>query len=569
VLKAGYSSKAAAYELWLACKRDPFFWINTFVWTYNPKMIPRSTTRPMVTFGFQDRALWELIGAVLNQYDLHIEKSREMTATWNLLLVFTWFAQFQPGLAFRIVSRNADLVYNDEDPDALFSKIKFLLEHQPHWLLNPDNWNMTYMHLFFRETKSTIDGNSTTSDAARGGRCTAMGLDEFAAVPDGYAMLRATRDVTQCRMYNSTPQGTGNAFYDLKKTKIKHLRLHWQDHPHKRRGLYRSENGKLKILDTEFHGQVKDSEGSLCNFPDNYKFRLDGKLRSPWYDTECDRAAHPMEISQELDIDYLGSDYQFFDARVIERIQQENVREPTTKGELEFDYETCQPTRFVACANGRLHLWVNLTPEGGFPDNMKVVQGADISAGTGASNSALSFVNRETGEKIGEFVEPRLLAEDFAYYAVAMARWANNAYMIWDASGPHGRIFGSTVMDIGYMWIYWKTQISKFTKKPSEIPGFFLNPGDKADAFGKYRKALRDGTFIQRSYEANHECLFYRQTAGQQTIEHTAAASSQDPTGARSNHGDRCVADVMANYGIYALKERGPVQTEQLSGKAR
>jgi len=566
VLRAGYNSRAAARELWIACKRDPFFWINTFAWTYNPRMIPKSTTRPMVTYGFQDNALWEMFGAVINQYDLHIEKSREMTATWNLLLVFTWFAQFQPGLAFRLVSRNADLVDSREDPDALFCKIDFILQHQPSWLLNENQYNRTYMHLFFYETDSTIDGSSTTSDTARAGRCTSLGLDEFASAPDGYAMLRATRDVTGCRMYNSTPKGTGNAFYDLKKKKIKHLRLHWSEHPVKRRGLYRSEDGKLVLLDKEYHGIVRDSEGNGTIFPDNYKFRLDGKLRSPWYDTECDRAAHPMEISQELDIDYLGSDYQFFDARVIDRIQEENVREPVVKGELEFDFETCEPTRFIPCADGRLHLWVNLTPEGEFPDNIKVVQGSDASAGTGASNSVMSFVNKETGEKIGEFAEPKLYPEDFAVYAVAMAKWFNNAYMIWDASGPCGRVFGSTVMDLGYMYIWWKTAINKFTRKSTDIPGFFMNPGDKADAFGKYRRALKDGTFIQRSYEANKECLFFRHMPGTQAIEHTAAATSIDPSGARTNHGDRCTADVVANFAMHTLKDKSkkPIVEEKL-----
>jgi len=29
-----------------------------------------------------------------------------------------------------------------------------------------------------------------------------------------------------------------------------------------------------------------------------------------------------MEIAQELDIDYLGSDYQFFDAKTLDRIEK-------------------------------------------------------------------------------------------------------------------------------------------------------------------------------------------------------------------------------------------------------
>ena len=557
VLKAGNASKEVAKELWIACKRDPFFWINTFVWTYNPKMIPLITTRPMVTYQFQDNALWKMFGSVINQLDIHIEKSREMTATWNLIMVFLWFAQFHNGLMFRLVSRTADLVDSTEDPDSLFPKIDFILEHQPDWIINENQYNRTKMHLHFYETVSTVNGSSTTGDVGRGGRPTAIGLDEFAFAPDSFAMLRATQLATNCRMYNSTPNGIGNAFYDLKKAKIQHLRLHWSSHPEKRKGLYRSEGGKLNIIDKEFKGVVVNSEGAKFNFPDNYPFRLDGQLRSPFYDRECDRASNPMEIRQELDIDYLGSNYQFFVPSVIDRIQIEDVREPVICGELRFDSETGEPIGFDQFPDGRIHLWFNLTPEGGFPEGIECVLGADVSAGTGASNSALSGVDRATGEKILEFAfpGPDFYPETFALYATAIAKWMNHAYMIWDASGPTGRIFGNRVMDSKYTFVYWKTALNRITRKPSETPGFFLNPGDKAEAFGRYRRALKEGKFIQRSYFANKECLSYIQVVGGKGIEHAGAMNSQDPTGARDNHGDRCVADVMANYGLYVLKD--------------
>jgi len=553
VLKAGYSDPEIAKELWIACKRDPFFWINTFVWTYNPKMIPRITTRPMVTYDFQDSILWKMFSDVIKQLDLRIEKSREMTATWNLLIVFLWFAQFHDGMSFRLVSRNEDLVDSTEDPDSLFNKIDFMLQNQPPWIINKDQYKRTHLHLYFYETGSGIDGSATTTDVARGGRATAIGLDEFAFVPDGYAMLRACRASSDCRMYNSTPNGTGNAFYDLKKAKIQQARLHWSQHPQKRRGLYRSEGGELKILDKEFQGTVVNSEGTAFEFPQKYPFRLDGKLRSPWYDRECDRAAHPMEIAQELDIDYLGSSYQFFVPSVIDRIQLEDVREPIVCGELEFDPVTANPIKFVPFPDGRIQLWINLTPEGGFPENISAVLGGDISAGTGASNSALSGVSRETNEKILEFADPNMFPEDFGLYATAIAKWMNNAYMIWDASGPTGRVFGSRVMDLKYTYVYFRRALNKITRTPTDIPGFFMLVGDKADAFARYRRALKEGSFIQRSFEANKECLFYIQVAGSRNIEHVSSVHNQDPTGARENHGDRCVADVVANYALYVL----------------
>jgi len=558
ILRAGYDSKDVARELWVACKRDIFFWINTFVWTYNPKMIPKITTRPMVTFDFQDGHIWDLLRCIIDQVDHQTEKSREMCATWDILIVFLWLAQFHgepDGFSFRVVSRNADLVDSKEDPDALFCKLDFVLQHQPDWIINSEQYNRRMMHINFFETGSTIDGNATTKDAARGGRATAMALDEFAAVPDGYSMMRATGMTTNCRLYNSTPQGTGNAFYDLKKLKIRRTTLHWKSHPDKRRGLYRSEDGKLVIIDKSFRGIVRDSEGNGSIFPDNYAFRLDGKLRSPWYDKECDRAAHPMEIRQELDIDYLGSDYQFFDPEIIGQIQEEDVRDPYIKGEIEFDYSTLKPLRFVPKEDGRLHLWINQTPEGRCPDALKVIEGSDVAAGTGASNSACSFVNKFTGEKIGEFADPNMKAEDFALYAIVMAKWFNSAFMIWDASGPHGIIFGNTVLDKKYENLYYNTTVDKISQTRSDKPGFWSNPKLRTVAFGKFRAALKQKTFVQRSYEANRECLFYIQGASNKdAIEHTSAMNNQDPTGARANHGDRAIADMMANFALEHLQ---------------
>ena len=561
-LKAGYESEEAAKELWIACKRDIFFWINTFVWTYNPKMIPYITTRPMITYPFQDNVIWTMLDCVIKQLDLRIEKTREMTATWDFLMVFEWLSQFHNDMNFRVVSKNANAVDTTEDPDALLPKIDFMIKNQPPWIIHQLQYNRIKMHYYFNETGSSINGSSTTDDVGRSGRQTAIGFDEFGFVPDGHAMNRAAQMATNCRIWLSTANGMGNAFYDLKKSKVRQIRLHWSSHPEKRKGMYRSENGELKLLDTEFVGTVTNSEGVKFEFPKNYPFRLDGKLRSPWYDRECDRSDHPMQIAQELDIDYIGSSYQFFVANVIDRIQTEDVREPLVCGELEFDPDTANPVKFVPFPDGRIKLWINLSPEGLFPAGVECVLGGDVAAGTGASNSALSGVNRATGEKILEFADPSTYPEDFATYAVAIAKWMNHAFMIWDASGPFGRIFGSVVMDLNYTSVYMKTPLNRITRLPSDTPGYFLNPGDKAEAFGRYRRALKEGTFIQRSYEANKECLFYIQVPGGKAIEHTSAINTHDPTGARDNHGDRCVADVMANYALYFLRDNVVVLNE-------
>lgn len=549
MVEYGCQSEENAHELWIMCARDYLFYINTFVYTFNPRLAPRSSVIPFITWDFQDDAVFETMMAILEGYDLRTEKSRDMGASWIYLMCFEYLWHYQDYMSFRLVSRNEDLVEKTEFPDALFWKIDFILKWLPKWL-RPLIYD-AHLHMVNRDNASTLDGASTTGDVTRGGRCTAMLLDEFAAVPDGSAILSSTRDVTDCRLFNSTHKGAGTAFYRLGKTPIRKLRLHWRQHPEKSLGLYTAKNGILELLD-DFRGVVTDIRGIKYNFPEEYPFRLDGKLRSPWYDLQCDRAEHPMEIAQELDIDPFSSDFQFFDTKIIELIDARDIRPPYHVGELEYDSDTLQPLEFIEEKGAFLRLWMHLTAHGKVAAGDSFAIGLDISAGTGASNSAASIGNLNTREKVGEFANPYIKPEAFASLAIAMAYFFNKAYLIWDGSGP-GNTFGQTVIDLGYRKVYYKRDELGLAKKQSDKAGFFFTPNSKRTLMSMYRKSLKAMTFIQRSYEANRECLQYVFTTSN-TIEHSSSLHNVDPSGARANHGDRCIADALLSkaFDIFA-----------------
>ena len=524
------------------CCRDILFFVNTFVFTYDPRLLPNITEIPFITYEYQDVAFDRIRIAIQSGYDQLTEKSRDMGATWMYLIVFTWMFMFRSYAAFRILSRNEDLVDKDEDPDSLFWKILFALNHLPKFL-QPER-NYVHLHIKNYDNEATIDGCTTTSDTARGGRCTALFPDEFASVPDGDGMLASTRDVTHCRLFNSTHHGAGTAFYRLSQGSISKLILHWSLHPVKARGLYYSEEKKLIRCDKDFRGEVAIGEIKYV-FPDNYPFILDGKLRSPWYDNECARAVHPMEIAQELDIDPFASDFQFFDGRMIQDIEAEDVRLPFHEGMLEFDEDSLDPLEFTEGKNGPLKLWIHPDMYGRFPVDLQIGVGVDVSAGTGASNSARTYVNLRTGEKIAEYVDPWIKPEAFAKVGIALNKWFNNSFEVPDGAGP-GRTYCDELISLGYRNNYFRRDEVGLRKKVSDKPGVFLNPREKKAIFGKYRRALKEKSFIQRSHEANQKCLAYIFTTGNK-IEHTTAVKSVDPSGAGDSHGDRCVADACAN----------------------
>ena len=514
MLELAAKDDRAREELWIACSRDLLFYINVFCWTYDPRK--SKGVLPFITYNFQDESITSIRDCILEGRDLVIKKSRDMGASWMLLSVFEWFWHFKDGQSFLLVSRNEDYVDKTGNPKALFWKIDFLHKHQPNWLI--PSITRTKLRLTNDENGSTIDGESTTGDVARGDRRTAIGLDEFAAfdVDSSYRALASTRDATRCRIFNSTPAGSSNAFYDIShNAEIEQLELHWSLHPEKAEGLY--ETG--------------------------------GKMRSPWYDAECKRCAHSQEIAQELDIDFAGSDYQFFDQKMLTRLMVEYGCPPLKVGDLRYDRDSMMPMAFDEIKNGKLRLWFDPGVICKVPPDREFAIGVDIATGTGSSNSVISVGDCRTGEKVAEYVSSKTRPEELGRLAVALGKWFTGpsmrpAFMIWEAPGP-GRNFGDAVIDAGYRNFYCKQDDIKIKRgSGSRIPGWWPTKDNKRALYAEYRDALNEGRFLNKSKEALSECkeIVYTQNGW---IQHSKTNASMDPSGARENHGDRPTADAL------------------------
>jgi len=524
---AGSNSEDDATSLWTMCARDILFYVNTFVFTYDPRLVGKNQTPavPFITYPFQDTTLLEINDAIECQEDIGVEKSRDMGASWMFLLVYEWRFHFKDHQRFLCVSRKEELVDKTGDPKALFWKIDFIHLGQPNWLLPAMTRNN--LHIGNDDNGSVIDGESTTGDVARGDRCTSIMLDEFASVEDGGHVLRATRDASGCRGFNSTAKGQGNAFFQqldkMKQTGGRVITLHWPLHPVKAEGLWIDEDSR--------HKGRGENKGE----------------RSPWFDGECKRAAHDMEIAQELSIDYLGSDYVFFDLADLSRIKREWCTEPVLRTELDYDVERCEAEGLAHTADGRLHLWIPISPDGRPPQDEYVVA-CDIATGTGASQSVISIGSKRLRKKIGVFRSNMIRPEELARLAVAIARFFGDALLIWEANGP-GRNFGDVVVEVGYSNIFFRVNELSISKKQSDIPGWHSTKDTKRALLGNYRRALAKDQFINPSLPGINECASYIFTqAG--SVEHSRALNAEDPSAAKDNHGDECIADALCCKGL-------------------
>jgi hypothetical protein len=521
------------------CEADPLFFLNVFGWTFDPRGIRKKI--PFILYPFQEDAILELLGAI-NDHDALVEKSRDMGASWICIAAMTWCWLFDNGFSGLFVSRVEEYVDKPGNPKAMFWKFDYLIDNIPSWLAPAGYSKSVYrakMHVENPERGGVIDGESTTGNVARGDRRTAILLDEFAAVEQGSRVLSSTRDATNCRLFNSTPNGVNNAFFDIRQSSIVKIRLHWSVHPSKNAGLYTTdEDGLLKVLDSK-------------GYPHGYKPILDGKLRSPWYDNECARAGSSQEIAQELDIDYLGSGFQYFNATSIHEVMRKNARPAMLEGELEYDDTTGDFIRFTESKGGHLRLWTLLDGKGEPPREHRYTEGADVSAGTGASNSCLEGYDVTTCAKVFEYVNAHIRPEQFAKQAVAIGRWFGNAYLIWESGGP-GRQFGSRVVELGYGNIYMRKRDEAISGKVSDVPGVAQTKETKLMILGDYRAAVEKGECINYSKEAMEETLEYI-FGVDGGVEHSRSCGKIDPSGAKANHGDRVMADALA---WKALKDR-------------
>lgn len=256
--------RAIGYEL---CKNDILFWVNMFCYTYNPRKIP--STVPFITYKYEDELILELADRVKNQKDILVDKSRDMGVTWCVLLVFTWYWQFHgEGQDFLVGSRKEQYIDVMGNMDTLIEKVRFLIRNQPSWLRPKGfDWktHSNYMKIVNPVTKATITGEATNNNFSRGGRRRAIFFDEFAFWECDSAAWRASADSTNCRVVVSTPCGLNNQFAKLRFSgSIDTKSLHWRLHPEK---------------------------------------------NDDWYKNECKRRNFDtVEIAQELDIDYEGSE---------------------------------------------------------------------------------------------------------------------------------------------------------------------------------------------------------------------------------------------------------------------
>ena len=391
-----------------------------FAWSKDPrKPYPRIQ---FFLYPYEVDAIQDLISAIENGEDLLIEKTRDMGASWMVLYVFTWYWLFIPNSDFRVGSRKEDFVDKIGDMDTLLEKVRFCLKSVPLWML-PEGFdigqNATYMKIINPANKNAIMGESANIHFGSGGRRKALMLDEYAKWDGSVASgaWTSTGDVTKCRIVASTPVGSGNKFAELArgtKEKIKKLTLHWTLHPEKNVGTYYF-NGPDRIpVDPEKAYEL---------------WRRGMKIRSPWYDRECERRSEA-DIAQELDINYLKSGFPFFSS---EALRKQKVWKPLIR---QLPTDTVPHGSFVSGKireidgkydffENEMETWVRIFE---MPKSyMQYSIGADTSEGLAKGDEAFAVVREKYTRNVVATIHGLIPPDDYARKIWLLAKLYNDA----------------------------------------------------------------------------------------------------------------------------------------------
>lgn len=274
------------------CASDILYWVNTYCYTYDPRLLPSTPNIPFKLFPRQEEfLLWIQERERLQEGGL-AEKCRDVGFTWlNVVYdVHAWL--FRTGYTCGYGSRKEALVDRLGDMDSIFEKIRFAIARLPVWM-QPKGYNPK-VHAGFLKILNPANGASITGEGGdnigRGGRKTRYTVDEHAYLARPKKVEAALSQNTNSIMRVSTPNGNGNEFWKIRfGGNIEVFTFCWMDDPRKNKFIVYDEAGDV----------IETGNG----LPTTTRY---AKLEYPWYAKQA-KTLDRVTLAQEVDINYSAS----------------------------------------------------------------------------------------------------------------------------------------------------------------------------------------------------------------------------------------------------------------------
>ncbi len=231
----------------VACERDPAWWIDRFLWTYDDRV---RTDEPLILYPFQvekfvepykemrtitGRARWTRVG----------NKSRGVGATWVALALRLHSFSFLENWSTLLGGAFQDDVDNGGQAathQCLFGKLRYLIAKLPRWmrerlygpLIKREEYNKRFLLQNPLRPRNHIAGEQFSAMFARSTRYREVLGDEIAWSEAMESADQALKQTTNCFEGFSTPQGKHTFHYQLCSGALPGVQTytcHWSEHP--------------------------------------------------------------------------------------------------------------------------------------------------------------------------------------------------------------------------------------------------------------------------------------------------------------------------------------------------
>lgn len=495
--------------------------------------------------------------------DVVVEKSRGEGMSWMGILFALHAWLFEPYSKIGLVSRTQEAADDPEDSDSLFWKIDWEMGQLPLWMVGSGDRNGDWKRVVDRHTLlnkrngSMIKASAATGDVFRGGRLTWALMDEFAFFKKGEDAdaLNASHGATNSRLFVSTVNGQHNEYHRVAHDPATYkVIIDWKQNISRNRGLYTLKKGRPVALDAKNNPLPENYRRMTQDVLDLFSqlrskgFRLEGRIRSPWYDKECNRVGMtPKRVAQELDRNYAGSESVVF-GEEFQLAVKDTVRPPTHTGRFTVLQDTANgkmnyKAQFETIRGGNADIWLPLDARGRPPKGNYAI-GGDIGTGMGGaftSNSSLFGIDMDTKEQVLGIAANTIEPSDFADLAVAVANWLWGAYLGWEHNGP-GSAFTKRLITLMYPDCYQRQIPDKKGRKTQKRTlGWWTDQKSKPIMFDEAARAVRHKEVAVRCEKLQKEFGQYVYD-GTGKIIHASAGTTDDNASAGTAHGDRVIA---------------------------
>ena len=419
--------KEAIKREYTKCAQDPTYFLGKYGIIQHP-------VRGKVNFNlydFQEKALHSFMNSDYNV----VLKARQLGLSTLTAGYALWMMTFQHDKNILVIATKQDTAKN------LVTKVRVMHANLPAWLKQPcveDNkLSLRY------KNGSQIKAVASSEESGRSEALSLLIIDEAAFIDKIDTIWAASQQTLATggrALIISTPNGVGNFFHKVWTeaesgiNDFNFIRLHWSLHPD----------------------------------------------RDETWRKEQDKLLGPSLAAQECDCDFITSGRSVIDGLILERIRENDVREPMERRGVDSNYWIWQPPNYTK----------------------NYVVSADVSRGDGTDYSAFHIIDVETLEQVAEY-RGKISTQEFGNMLVNVATEYNNALLVvennnigWAAiqqviDREYENLF-YTSKDLQYVDVQHQMTNKYRTQERNMVPGFSTTSKTRPLIIAKLEEMFRE-----------------------------------------------------------------------------